>query len=108
MLEDHADVGALLADFALLDLVQLVAPLAVAHEAAVHGEAAAIDLLEVIDTPQERRFARPGRADDAHHLTVLDLQIDALKNLSEAEALLDLLGMATAGYQQRIRRVNDQ
>ena len=68
VLEDHADLGALARDLGFAQLVQPVADLAVADELAVDRQAPGVDLLEVVDAAQERRLARAGRAEQAHHL----------------------------------------
>ena len=54
VLEDHADLGALVRDLGLAQLVQLVAHLPIADELAADHEAPAVDLLEVVDAAQER------------------------------------------------------
>ena len=92
VLEDHPDVDALLGDLGLAQLVELVAALPVADQHAVHPQPAGVDLLQVVDAAQERRLARAGRPDDAHHLAALDRQVDALEHLEPAEALVHALG----------------
>jgi hypothetical protein len=57
VLEDHADVGAPLADLPVMKLVELPSLFAVPHQFAVDSKAAGIDLFEVVDTAQESRFA---------------------------------------------------
>ena len=92
-LEDHPDLRAVAADLAVGELVEPVTDLAVADEAPVDPEAAGVDLLEVVDAAQERRLARPGRAEDAHHLTRLYLERDPVQYLEPAESLVHLLGL---------------
>jgi hypothetical protein len=92
-LEDHADVPALQGDFAVLELVELVALLPVADQLAVDVEPAGVDLLQVVDAPQERRLAGAGGADEAEDLALLDLEVDALEDLDVAEGLVDALGL---------------
>jgi hypothetical protein len=84
-LEDHADVPALQRDLAVLELVQLVALLAVADQLTVDGQPAGVDLLQVVDAPQEGRLAGAGGADEAEDLAGLDLQVDALEDLDRAD-----------------------
>ena len=54
--------GALAGHVARLHLVQHVALLPVAHELAVHPEAAGVDLLEVVDAAQQGGLAAARRA----------------------------------------------
>ena len=74
-------------------LVELVARPAVADELAVDPEPAGVDLLQVVDAAQERRLARAGGPDEAHHLARRDLEVDALQHLEPAEALAHRLGL---------------
>ena len=80
-LEDHADVPALEGDLAVLELVELVALLPVADQLAVDVQPAGVDLLQVVDAPQEGRLAGAGRADQAEDLARRDLQVDALEDV---------------------------
>ena len=90
-LEHHADVLALEGDFLLPQLVQLVATLPVPDEHAVDVQPPGVDLLEVVDAAQQRRLARAGRPDQAEHLALLHLEVDAVEHPQAAEALADLL-----------------
>ena len=96
-LEDHADLGPLGADLRVLQLVEPVAGLPVAHELAVDGQLAAVDLLQVVDAPQEGALAGAGRADEAQHLAPADGQVDALQDLEPAEGLAYTARAATMG-----------
>src|SRR4051794_7221954 len=90
--EHHADVLPLRSDFLVLQLVELAGLLPVADEMAVHPEPTGVDLLQVVDAAQERRLARPGGADHAHHLAGRDLQIDPLQHVDVPEGLAHALG----------------
>ena len=76
-----------------LQLVELAALLAVADQLAVDGQPAGVDLLQVVDAPQERGLAGAGRADQADDLARGDLQVDALEHLERAEGLVDAFGL---------------
>src|SRR5207237_9251696 len=86
-LEDHPDLGALPGDVALGVLDELPVPLAVTDQVAVHLDPAGVDLLEVVDAADERRLARPGRADDAYDLARFHFQRNALQHILPALAL---------------------
>ena len=45
---------------------------------ALDDDAAGVDRLEQVDAAQQRRLARPRRADEAHDLVLLDGEVDAL------------------------------
>ena len=92
VLKHHADVAALFGRVLGTHLVQLAVPLAVADEIAVDIQPARVDYLQVVDAPQEGGFARARRPDQAHHLTALDLQRDALEHLERPEVLAHLVG----------------
>src|SRR6185503_664913 len=66
--------------------------LAVADQVAVDIQPARVDLLQMVDATQKRRLARTGRPDHAQHLTLADLQRDALQDVQGAETLADFLG----------------
>ena len=83
---------ALAAHLAVLQLVQLVAVLAVADQLAVDVQPPGVDLLQVVDAAQERRLAGAGGADEAEDLARLDLEVDALEDLEMAERLVDAFG----------------
>ena len=102
VLEDHADIGALPGDLPLPQLVELVAALLVADELAVDLEPAGVDLLEMVDAAQQRGLARSGRADDAHDLAALHLEVDAFEHLVDAEALADPFGLDHRGRTELI------
>ena len=74
VLEHHADLRTLPRDLALAQLVDLVARLAVAHELAVDPQSSGVDLLEVVDAPQEGGLPGPRRADDDHDLARLHFE----------------------------------
>src|SRR6185295_19997259 len=56
-------------------------------------EPAGIDLLQMVDTAQERRLARAGRADHDQHLAPADLERDALEHAQGTKAFTDLFGL---------------
>ena len=56
-LEDHANFGALCAHLAVFQLVEQVATLSIADQLAVDRERTPIDLLQVVDAPQEGALA---------------------------------------------------
>ena len=93
ILEDHADVGALLRGVAGRNLVEDAVALAVADQLAVDVQAAGVDLLEVIDAAQQRRLARTRGADEAGDRAARDLEIDALEHLQAAEGLAHVAGL---------------
>src|SRR5690606_16088002 len=92
MLEHHADLAALPGRFPRMQLVELVALLAVADQLAVDVEPPGIDLLEMIDTAQECRLARTRRTDQAQHLAALHLERDSLEHLQRAEGFAHPVG----------------
>ena len=47
-------------------------------------------LLEPVDAPQQRRLARPGRADDADHVTDGDLEVDAAQHVEVSKRLVQI------------------
>ncbi len=91
-LEDHADLGALAAHFAVAQLVDLVPMLAVTDQFAVDVQLPGGDLLQMVDAAQERRLARAGGPNDAHDLARLDFEVDALEHLEVTERLVDAFG----------------
>ena len=93
MLEDHPDLGALACDFGLAQLVQPISHLPVAHQLAVDREAPGVDFLEVVDATQERRLARAGRSEQAHHLAGRHRERYPLQHLQTPEALAHRLGV---------------
>ncbi len=52
---------------------------------------AAADRDEAVDAAQERRLARPRRADDAYDATLADAERDAFEHLEIAERLVDVV-----------------
>src|ERR1700738_547991 len=73
--------------------MQLAATLAIANELAVDRQPPGVDLLEVVDAAQEGRLARSGGPEEAHDLTLPDLERDPLQNLDATEALVDTFGL---------------
>jgi hypothetical protein len=51
----------------------------------VEPDLAAVVLLQEVDAPQERGLAAPASADERDHLTVCDVQVDALEHRKAAE-----------------------
>ena len=84
-LEDEADV--LVAEVGKLLLVQL------SYINAVDGDVSAVGRVESADNLQESGLAGATRSDDAHHLTFVNMQVDALEHLQRAEALGDILNV---------------
>ena len=58
-----------------------------AHVDAVHGDAALVGLVEGSDDLEQCGLAGSAGADDAHHLSFVNMQVDALEHLQGAEAL---------------------
>jgi hypothetical protein len=56
---------------------------------AVDHNAAALVLLEPVDTPDKRRFAGAGRAADHHALATQDAQVDIAQDMKLAVPLVD-------------------
>jgi hypothetical protein len=84
MLKHHADMGADLRQFAI------------AHDDATCGDAdllaveidlAGVGPFEPVDTAQQCRLARAGRAEHTHGLALLHLKADITKHFEIAEAL---------------------
>jgi hypothetical protein len=80
LLEDHAG---LLADH------PLPRP-AFAHADAVDDQVAAIDGLEHVDAPEQRRLAGTRWTDQHHDLALLDREVDLVEHRQGAEPLRDL------------------
>ena len=93
-LEDHADLTALSGDLLVLETEELRPALRllllVASELAVDPDAPGLDVLELVDAPQEGRLARAGGAEQADDLTLGDVDVDALEHLVAAERLVDV------------------
>ena len=67
--------------------------LAVKNVHIVHNDLAAVDLLQVIQAPQEGGLSAARRADDDHHLALVDVRGDAPQHLQFVEALFQILNM---------------
>src|SRR5699024_6390121 len=84
-LEDHADLPALRRDLLVLEAVQPALPLRlllpVAHEVTVDEDPARLDVLELVEAPEEGRLARAGRPEQADDLSGRDVEVDALEHL---------------------------
>jgi len=81
LLEHHAHLGA--------EPCQL--PALTRQWLAVEPDGAAVDRLQAVDRPAQRRLAGAGRPDDHHHLPGRDAEVDALKHVEIAEVLAHLL-----------------
>src|SRR5689334_5195160 len=57
---------------------------------AVDGDRAVVVAFEPIDTAQDGRLARSGRADDAHDLATADARSDAAQHLDGAKTLVHI------------------
>jgi hypothetical protein len=87
----------------VLQLVELVAALAIADEVPIDGQFAAVDLLQVVDAAQECALARSRRSDEAQDLAPTDGQVDALQYLEAPVGLVDLAGLDHGdGWRPRI------
>ncbi|CFP43832.1 Uncharacterised protein [Bordetella pertussis] len=74
-LEHHADAAALVAQLRLAQPHQGLA---------ANGDAALVRALEQVDALNQRTFARAARPDDAEHLALLDVQVDAPQRFEAA------------------------
>src|SRR5205085_11149056 len=83
----HPDFAPLLGNAAVGVLDELSLLVAVADQVAVHLDAAAVELLQVVDTAEERRLARARWSDHADRLARIDVERHALQHLELAEAL---------------------
>src|SRR5262249_38628487 len=54
----------------------------------IEADLAGLVLLEEVDAAQERGLAAPAAADEGHHLTVGDVEIDPVQHLDCSERLL--------------------
>jgi hypothetical protein len=81
VLEHHADV--------LAHLVEV--DLRVREVEVVDDHGSAGDVLQFVETAQERRLARARRPDDAHDLAVFDRGVDAVEDDEFPERLLQTL-----------------
>ena len=66
------------------------------HPVAVQADLAALDRLEPVDAAQQGRLAAARRADQAHHLMLVDVEVEAFEHLDVAEALVHLSGSRSA------------
>ena len=69
----------------------------------VEQDRALVDLLEVVDHPQQRALARAARADDDHDLSAFDLEIDVPQHMQRPEALVTPSSRIMAGLRARRR-----
>ena len=60
----------------------------VADVAAVEQDLAVVDVLEQVDAPQQRRLARPGRADQHDDLVLGDVEVDAVEHRAVVRSAL--------------------
>jgi hypothetical protein len=67
-----------------------MALLAVANQFALQTNLPRVDLLEVIQPPQQRGLTGARRTDDADDLSTVDLEIHSLQDLERPEALADV------------------
>lgn len=74
VLEDHPDLAALFRCRARMQFVEFAAAFGVADECPVDVETSRVDAFEMVDTPQKRRFAGAGRADQARDVPALYLE----------------------------------
>ena len=58
---------------------------------AVHEDAAAVDRLEEVHAPQQRRLARAGGADETDDFVLRNVEVDAAEHLHLAEGFVDVL-----------------
>src|SRR5690606_17156980 len=86
-LEHHADVLPLLCGDFRLELIQQSVAFLIADDNAIDRESASVDLLEVVDAPQEGRLARTTRTNQAQNLAALHLERNALQHLVRTETL---------------------
>ncbi|EMF03274.1 hypothetical protein F518_22560 [Serratia marcescens VGH107] len=103
VLEHVADVDALPENGLFLQLVQPVALAAVTDVVAVDADKALVHALQVVDRPQQRRFARAGRAEDHGYGAWLQRQADVVQRLVFTEKLADV-----ADFDQAARRHRDE
>ena len=97
-LEDHADLRPLPRGRALAVLDDPPVLLAVADQPPVDLDPARVELLEMVDAPDQRRLARARRADQADRLAAAHLERHSLQHLEPAEALVDVLGPDGDGH----------
>ena len=80
-LKDHADVGPQPRQRATL----------LGDRLPVEQDAAAVDRLEPVDGPAQRRLPGARRPDDDHDLAAVDGQVDVTQGVDVPERLVDLL-----------------
>jgi len=89
-LEDHADLATLRGDGLPRQMVKPAGALLVAQQLAVDPDAAAVDSLQLVDAAQERRLTGAGGSQQADHLALADIEVDALEDLDPMKGLGDV------------------
>src|SRR5262249_52046128 len=89
-LEHHADVGALAAHLRLGEAHEPVAFLAAADRDAIDPDHAAIGQREGVDAAEQRALARARRPEQADHLALRRLEVDAAQHDVGAALLPDV------------------
>ena len=79
-LKDEADFCTNASDIGLAILYQTAFDLTVTDEFVINVDAPTVDLFEVIDTTQERRFTGTAGADDDDGLSTLDGEVNAIQD----------------------------
>ena len=92
VLENHADLGSALAHLAIAQFVEPAPAFPITHHLAVHGQAAAVHLLQMVYAAQESGLARARRPDYAQDLALAHLEVDAAQDLQAAEVLSHTFG----------------
>ena len=89
-LEHHADSRALSRNLLVVALVQRTALIfAVAEQLAIDEHATGANVLEHVQTTQERRLARARGAEDNAHLTGSNIQVNAPQDVQVTKELVD-------------------
>src|SRR6266568_1761276 len=91
-LKNKTDLRAHTGNIGLMILNQSSIHLSIAYQLAINSDTAAIDLLQVIDTAQQRRFTRAAGADNHYDLPALHRKIDTVQDRQTTKALDNLLG----------------
>src|SRR5450759_1357486 len=86
-LEDHTDLATLSRDGLVVQAMQSATAVLVAHQVAIHPDPAAVNGLELVDTAQEGGLARARGAEQADHLSLVHVHVDALEDLDVVEGL---------------------
>ena len=86
-LEDHADLATLGRDGLVVQAVQRAIAVLVAHQLPIDPDPAAIDGLQLVDAAQEGGLARARGAEQADHLPLVHVHVDALEDLVVVEGL---------------------